>query len=53
MFDCRQEELIIMTHNILEWMDSDDEEVSKIKCGPDELGGKFHVNIYVAVRWQW
>jgi len=37
-----------MTYSILEWMDFDNEEGSKIKCGPKKPGGRCHVSIHVS-----
>jgi hypothetical protein len=41
--------LIRMISIILEWMNSDNEEGSKIECEPDGPSGKRHVNIHVSV----
>jgi hypothetical protein len=47
--DCCWEDLIRNTYNILEWMNFDNKEGSKIKCGSDMPGGRYHVSIHVSV----
>jgi hypothetical protein len=46
--DLRWEDLIGMICSILEWINFDDEEGSKIKCGPNGPSGRFHVSIHVS-----